>query len=79
MKPDRILQLLSTTARGVGGDYGAVVAQLFDAVGELVATRGVDDAIAQIRGLVENPPRKADLTRMEEALRRREASEPDES
>lgn len=77
MKPDRILQLLSTTARGVGGNYGAVVAQLFDAVGELVATRGVDDAIVQIRELIENPPRKADLERMEEALRRREETEED--
>jgi hypothetical protein len=79
MKPDRILQLLSVTARGVGGDYGTVVARLFDAVGELVATRGVEDAIAQVRDLLANPPRKADLTRMEEALRRREAGEPDES
>lgn len=79
MTPDRIIQLLSATARGVGGDYGGAIAQLFDTVGELVATRGLDDAIAKIETLLANPPRKADLDRMEEALRRREAEEPDEN
>ncbi len=79
MAPDRIIQLLSATARGIGGDSGGAFAQLLDTVGELVATRGLDDATAKIRALLDNPPRKAILDRMEEALRRREAEEPDES
>lgn len=79
MTADRILQLLSTVSRGVGGEPGSALAALLDSVGELVATRGVEDATARIRALLDNPPRKAILDRMEEALRRREAEEPDES
>jgi len=79
MTPDRVLELLSATARGIGGEPGGAFARLLDTVGELVATRGLDDATAKIRALLDNPPRKAILDRMEEALRRREAEEPDES
>lgn len=76
MTPEQILSSFASLARGFAGP-GALVGTLLEGVGVLVKRRGVEDAIGAIQALIDAPPHRANLDRMEAALEERKRREED--